>query len=552
VSTRLEIGRWWRLGRALAAWRRLRWRLHRPQPDAPEPSGNSDELREAARLCRKGQYEAALARLEELAPATRSSRKAGWIARDCHLGVGALHAALADIRRALVSGPSKILQRQARQLVGAIRETEPTWLPDAGPPLEDYQPADSHRVLHIVRESLPFVERGYTLRSRATFMAQKRARFDPVVVTSLGFPRQQGFDSFPLTEVVDGIEHHRLDLGPTYDLGEVPFDLQLSDQATLTRDLAERLRPAVIQAGSGHRGYDTALVGLAVATCLGVPFVYEVRSFLEHTWTAEIERSESGEHYHRRRQQELRCMLAADHVITITENMRDDIVARGVTAEKVSVVPNVVDEDRFTPREADLELQRKYGIEGRPVLGCISNIERREGIEYFVRAVAILRDRGSDVAGLVVGDGPASKALERLVGELGLTGHVVLTGHVEHQRIEDFYALIDVFVVPRVDDPATRLDVPLQALEAMAMQRPVVAADLPALRALVAPGERGEVFPAGDARALAAVAENLIAHPDQRARLARAGRSWVLREHTTAASERRYARALLAAAGGGQ
>jgi glycosyltransferase involved in cell wall biosynthesis len=580
---RFQARRWWQLGRALGAWRRRPWRLDRlvrtclallvrpaafppmpslnainvrlvelgVKPATPEPTGDSG-LQEATQLYRKGEYEAALARLEELAPATRSSRRACLIARDCHVRLGELHATLADVRRALESGPDKALERQARQLVGRIRETDPSWLPDAGPPLDNYRPADGHRVLHIVKESLPFFERGYTLRSHATFLAQKLAGFDPVVVTSLGFPRQQGFDPFPLTEMIDGIEHHRLDLGPAYNLREVPFDLQLSDQATLTRELAEQLRPALIQAGSGYRGFETALVGLAVAKCLGVPFIYEVRSFLEHTWTGEIERSESGEQYHRRRQQELRCMLEADHVITIAEGMRDHIVARGVPAEKVSVVPNVVDVDRFTPRDADLELQRKYGIEGRPVLGYISNLGQREGIEHLIRAVAILRDQGMDVAGLVVGEGPSGEALERLVGELGLTGHVVLTGHVDNHRIEDHYAMIDLFVIPRIDDLASRLVVPLKPLEAMAMQRPVIAADLPALRELVAPGERGEVFSPGNPKALAAVAEKLIAYPDQRARLARGGRSWVLRERTIAANARRYAKTLLTATGGGQ
>jgi glycosyltransferase involved in cell wall biosynthesis len=81
---------------------------------------------------------------------------------------------------------------------------------------------------------------------------------------------------------------------------------------------------------------------------------------------------------------------------------------------------------------------------------------------------------------------------------------------------------------------------PLKPLEAMAMERPVIAADLPALRELVAPGQRGEVFPPADADALAKVAGELLRDDERRARLARAGRCWVTAERTIAANARRY------------
>lgn len=586
---RLQARRWWRLHSALGAWRRRPWRIDRfiatcwrllvrdptlpPVPDVraidtrlaelgaapgkvgggtantPEASGGND-LEKALRLYRERKYEAALSRLEDLPRSDRLSRRACLIARDCHIKMGDLRGALSDVRQALESGPDEALERQARSLVGRLRETNTAWLPDVGLTLRSLEPPDSRRVLHIVKESLPFFERGYTIRSHATFLAQKLAGFQPVVVTSLGFPRHQGFDDFPTSETIDGIEHHRLDLGPDYRLDEVPADMQLSDQATLTGKLAERLRPAVIQAGSGYRGYETALVGLAVARQLNIPFVYEVRSFLEQTWTAEIGRSEEGEYYWRRRRQELRCMQEADHVITIAEGMRKEIVNRGVPAEKVSVVPNVVDVERFTPRDPDPELQGRHGIKGRPVLGYVSNLGQREGIEHLIRAVAILQKEGVDVACLIVGEGPMAGPLESLIAELDLGRHVVLTGHVENNRIEDYYALIDIFVVPRIDDLASRLVVPLKPLEAMSMERPILAADLPALRELVSPGDRGEVFPPGNEKGLAAVAKELLDDKARCARLARAGRSWVRTERTVAANARRYTEALRKACGG--
>ena len=80
---------------------------------------------------------------------------------------------------------------------------------------------------------------------------------------------------------------------------------------------------------------------------------------------------------------------------------------------------------------------------------------------------------------------------------------------VPNSEILDYYAAIDLFVIPRIDDRAARLVTPLKPLEAMAMEIPVIAADLPALRELVSPGERGEVFRPSDPEHLADIAGDL-------------------------------------------
>jgi glycosyltransferase involved in cell wall biosynthesis len=220
--------------------------------------------------------------------------------------------------------------------------------------------------------------------------------------------------------------------------------------------------------------------------------------------------------------------------------MRAEIIERGVPAAKVAVVPNVVDVERFQPREKREDLLRSYGLYDRPVLGYVSNLGPREGIENLVEAVALLRDSGRDVAGLVVGDGPELETLRGLVDERGLGDDFVLTGHVTNQQIEDHYALIDVFVVPRIDDRAARLVTPLKPLEAMSMEIPVITSDLPALRELALPGERGEVFESGNPEALAEVAASLLDSSELRDRIVRQAKQWILAERTVESNARKY------------
>jgi glycosyltransferase involved in cell wall biosynthesis len=423
--------------------------------------------------------------------------------------------------------------------LGRLAETDVSWLPWVPPRTSGYD-ARPGVVLHLLKQSLPHAQNGYTMRSRYTLLAQREAGLEPVVATSLGFPRREGVTDFEALELVDGIPHHRLDLGSSYPT-ELPWDRQLGDQAWLAAQVAERERPAIIHAASGYRGYELALVGLALRRRLGVPLVYEVRSFHEATWSPDQAVAESGEQFRRRHAAETRCMHAADAVITIADAMRDEIVSRGVPPERVSVIPNGVDGDMFVPRPADPSLKRRYGLEGRAVIGYVSNLDHpREGHELLIDATAILVKHGRKIKCLIVGDGKRRAELERYARGSGARDAVVFTGSVPHELVPDVYALMDVFVVPRRDEFASRHVTPLKPFEAMAMGRAMLVADLPALLEIVKPGERGLTFAAGDPGALAKAAGELLDRADLRARLGEEARRWVVAERGWTRNGERY------------
>ena len=101
------------------------------------------------------------------------------------------------------------------------------------------------------------------------------------MITSLGFPRTEGVDQVPAVEMVDGIPHHRVDLGADFPYKAVPQDEALTLYTWLAARVVEEERPAVIHARSGYRGYETVLAGLALGRRYGLPVVYEISSFLE-------------------------------------------------------------------------------------------------------------------------------------------------------------------------------------------------------------------------------------------------------------------------------
>jgi glycosyltransferase involved in cell wall biosynthesis len=501
----------------------------------PPPRRLADELGDARRVLDGGDVAAARALADGLYARSRTADVVRF-RRDVYVRMGEVTEATRLLHELHGLDPDRAIRDRERLSLGRLIETTPGWLPRIPGPPRPVLPESDGAVLHLLKESRPYVTTGYAMRSAYNLRAAVAAGLVPSVVTSLGFPRRAEIDTFPDVDVVDGIDHHRLDLGPFYRLDRAP-DQVLVDQAWLTAAVARRVRPAIIHASSGFRGYEQALVGAALRAHIGRPLVYEVRSFHESVWSRDEAWREVGEQYHRRLATEDHLMAAADHVITIGEAMRAEIVERGVPPERITILPNGVDADIFTPEQRDADLANRYGLAAAFTFGYVSNLDHyRENQELLVDATAILLGRGRRVRCLIVGDGARRAEVEAHARQSAAAAAVVFTGAVPHEDVRRHYALLDAFVVPRRDERAARMVTPLKPFEALAMGIPLVVADLPALREIAEPDARGLAFPAGDAAALAAALERLIDQPELRERLAREGRAWVARERSWSAN----------------
>lgn len=459
------------------------------------------------------------------------------------LAMGRYGEAVQLARDAEAMGEADVRQIDERAS-GILAALRPEWRPDLGGEAVRLArlrgTARRGRILHLLHSSLPHRGSGYALRSHAVALCQRAVGLDPHLATRAGFPQSEGVAIRAAVETLDGLPYHRLAprLRPEGNL-----DLAMRETARALVPVLARLRPAAIQAASNHM---QAQVALALAEPLGVPVVYEVRGFWEETWTSnpwhDDETARATDHYRLSREVETWAMGRADRVVTLSETMRAEIAARGCPAERIVVIPNAVDVERFTARPRDAELAATLGIErDEPVVGYISSFSPYEGIEYLLRAAAQLRDRGRRLRVLLVGDGKSEGDIRTLARELGLDrGTLVMPGRVPHAEVVRYYSLIDVFVVPRSDDRVSRLVTPLKPFEAMAMQCAVVVSDVPALREIVSPGETGMTFRAEDADHLAVVLDELLADPTARARLGEQAREWVLANRTWAANGRRY------------
>lgn len=494
------------------------------------------DLRTLAELVAEGRYAEATALGTALLPERGDDAEFLDTALEAFTRTGALTSQIAAVRAKRARADTATLARQEAKLVGKLHELEPAWLPDvptpAAPPA-----AEPGRVLHLLKVSMPYRQSGYTMRSHYVIESQRAVGLEPVGVTALGFPEGE---EAPRTEIVDGTTFHRLP-APKNVVTGLP-DVYLEKYATAVAERMPEIRPSVIHAHSGHRGFETAVVALALGRAYDVPVVYEVRGFFESLWSGDTAWNERGETYARRIARETWCMNQADAVVTLSESMKADIVARGVPADKVAVVPNGVNTDQFHPRERSTALVERWGLQDSFVFGYVSNLDhRREGHELLVRAAARLRERGVPAVAMIIGDGRRRAELERIAADEGVEGSVIFTGKVPHTEVLDYYRLLDVFVVPRIDERAARLVTPLKPFEAMAAQVPVVVSDLPALQEITGDGERGWSFRTGDADSLADALAALHADPGGRDTLAGRGRDWVVAERQWVSNGRRYA-----------
>ncbi len=145
-----------------------------------------------------------------------------------------------------------------------------------------------------------------------------------------------------------------------------------------------------------------------------------------------------------------------------------------------------------------------------------------------------------DLRLLLVGGGPEEERLKELARELGIQDKVLFTGRVPHTEVQKYYDLVDLLVYPRVPVRLTELVTPLKPLEAMALNKVMVASDVGGHRELIRDGETGNLFVAGDvndlAKTILRVLENRATWPSQIA----AGRKFVEQERSWKNSVARY------------
>lgn len=374
------------------------------------------------------------------------------------------------------------------------------------------------KVLHILDHSIP-LHSGYTFRTASILREQRARGWETFHLTS---PKQG--KAAQVEEVVDGLNFHRCPEAP----GGPPLVREWRLMALIEQrlqTLAADIRPDLLHA---HSPVLNVLPAIRVGRRLGIPVVYEIRAFWEDAAVDHGTTQEGSLRYRATRALETWALRRVDHAFTICEGLRADIVARGIPADKVTVIPNAVDIDGFQlSGTADAVLRDRLGLAGCTVVGFVGSFYAYEGLDLLLSAFATLSSRRPDLRLLLVGGGPTEAQLKAQTASLGLADRVIFTGRVPHAEVSRYYDQIDLLAYPRHSMRLTELVTPLKPLEAMAQGRVFVASDVGGHRELIRDGETGRLFAAGSVSALSAAIDDMLDRRDRWPAMRAAGRSFV-------------------------
>lgn len=377
------------------------------------------------------------------------------------------------------------------------------------------------RALHVLDHSIP-LHSGYSFRTAALLREQRVLGWETFHLTS----PKQGKTSASV-EDVDGLRFYRTPAA-TGALANLPIGKELGLMKQMERrldEVAREVRPHIIHA---HSPVLNALPAIKVARKLGIPVVYEIRAFWEDAAVDHGTTTEGSLRYRATRKLETRAIQQADHVFTICEGLRADILTRGIPADKVTVIPNAVDIASFNlASPPDPGLQDRWGLTGKTVIGFVGSFYAYEGLDLLLEALPAIIEKQRDIRVLLVGGGPQEANLRLQAERLGLKEVVVFAGRVPHEDVSRYYDLIDILAYPRHPIRLTELVTPLKPLEAMAQGQVFVASDVGGHKELVEHNRTGILFKAGDRDALAQAIVELLSNPRRWPELRANGRQFV-------------------------
>jgi glycosyltransferase involved in cell wall biosynthesis len=285
----------------------------------------------------------------------------------------------------------------------------------------------------------------------------------------------------------------------------------------------------------------------------GVPFVYSIHDMWPESITATRMMSD-GATIRALRQYALWTYQQASAIAVVSPGFRRNLIAKGVPADKVHVIPNWADEEIYRPLPRDEALAAAHGMVGRFNVIYGGNLGAAQALENVLAAAELLRDQ-LHIQIVLIGDGMNAAKLRQQAAARGLD-NVRFISQQTAERMPQFFALADTLLVHLKRDPLFEITIPSKTLAYLACGRPIVAAVAGDAADVVRDAGAGLVCAPEDPTALARAIRAIAAlPPTERERMGAAGRETFLANYTRTMLVDRYERLferIARRSGGGQ
>lgn len=200
--------------------------------------------------------------------------------------------------------------------------------------------------------------------------------------------------------------------------------------------------------------------------------------------------------------------------------------------KKIAIVYNGVDHNYFSPTKPDVELIRKYNLEGFKVILTLARLVERKGQDMVIRALPEIKKHIPKVKYIICGRGNYEGKLKDLVKKLNLTDNVIFTGFIPNEHRAKFYNLCDFYIMPsrEISEKGDIEGFGITYLEANACEKPVIGSKGGGASEAIVEGENGFLVNPINNDEIAKTCATLLSNPDLSKKIGQNGRKRVIQE----------------------
>jgi glycosyltransferase involved in cell wall biosynthesis len=216
----------------------------------------------------------------------------------------------------------------------------------------------------------------------------------------------------------------------------------------------------------------------------------------------------------------IKYRFMADYYIAISQKIKEVMVTDGIAPNRIFVVHSGIDQHRFS-RTSGKDLIAEFNLKpGGKVVINVAHLAGHKGQQFLVRAIPHVLKEIPEARFFIIGEGELMAELQALSASLGLARALTFTGF--RSDVGAFYDIADLFVMSSVQE-----GLGTAMLDALALGKPVVAANSGGISEIIRDGETGRLIAAADSQALAEGIIDMLNHPDQAQKMADRGQGIV-------------------------
>lgn len=387
-----------------------------------------------------------------------------------------------------------------------------------------------NRIVYVVNHSLPHSSNGYAVRTHIVAKGMVQNGFEVIVLTRPGYPfdlDHLAFNSAENCHSIDSVQY--MHIHSPRKIGEA-HELWLQKSELAYKKFFKVFKPVAVVAASN---WELALPAQKAASELGLPFCYEVRGF----W--EISRGSINPEFMKSKEftylveQESKAAKLADRVFTINHLMKQELVTRGISQDKIDIIPNGFDFNKID------KVKDKDTFNNQFTIGYIGSFARYEGLDILCDVIYELKNKGKEVKLILVGSSnplgleqkkcDVSEELIEQAKRLDIEANLELTGRLAPAEIGKYFDLIDLIVIPRKKLPVSDIVSPIKPLEAAAKGVAMLLSDIQPFEEFFELGIAAKIEN-HNAAAIASQIQNFIEFPNKLNELGAKAQQWLKNE----------------------